>query len=138
MEQAKLKAVWKDERFCCICSQMPNFTILNANAEAAADPKLISESEIESLKLSANRYCDDCESICTEACGGRAFVRDVMRSLMYANSYSDYELGKETFNAIPGEIRAQIMDMDLSVAEHRCPRNLPIANMVKQACFQFA
>jgi predicted aldo/keto reductase-like oxidoreductase len=27
-EQAKMKIVWEDKRFCAICSQMPNFTML--------------------------------------------------------------------------------------------------------------
>ena len=34
--QAKLMAVWEDERIASICSQMPNLTILATNAAAAA------------------------------------------------------------------------------------------------------
>jgi len=33
--QAKLMAVWEDKRIASICSQMPNLTIMAANATAA-------------------------------------------------------------------------------------------------------
>ena len=36
-EQAKLMAVWQDKRIASICSQMPNLTIMAANAVAAVD-----------------------------------------------------------------------------------------------------
>ncbi|MEN8753198.1 MAG: aldo/keto reductase [Desulfobacterales bacterium] len=41
--QAKLMAVWEDRRIASICSQMPNLTIMAANAAAAADQNRLSQ-----------------------------------------------------------------------------------------------
>jgi predicted aldo/keto reductase-like oxidoreductase len=138
-EQAKLKAIWQDERFCAICSQMPSFTILNANIAAALDTTKLSDKDVKVLKeQAANNYCLGCEKICSEACAEMPFVADVMRSLMYANSYGSFELGKQAFHEIPQEVRERIADADFTVAQTRCPKNLPIANLMKQAYYQFA
>jgi hypothetical protein len=40
--QAKLKAVWENPNIASICSEMPNMTILMANAAAARDQTRLS------------------------------------------------------------------------------------------------
>jgi predicted aldo/keto reductase-like oxidoreductase len=139
-EQAKMKIVWEDKRFCAICSQMPNFTILLSNVAAAMDKTKINPNEAIEIKkdLQSNAYCAGCEMICSEACPDMPYIRDVMRALMYSNAYGQSDVARETFNSIPAYARENIMSADYSIAQQKCPRNLPIANLVQQANAMFA
>jgi hypothetical protein len=49
-EQAKLKAVWDDNRIASICSYMTNMKVLTENASAAMDNNKLSDKDIDYLK----------------------------------------------------------------------------------------
>ncbi len=141
-EQAKLKAVWNDERFCCICSQMPNATILTANVAAALDKTDLESDDVAILNQNASKtysnYCDGCENICSRACPDMPYIRDVMRCLMYENSYEDRTYALQEFDAIGSDITSKLKHADFTNAQKACPRKLPIADLMHQAMIKFA
>jgi predicted aldo/keto reductase-like oxidoreductase len=133
--QAKLMAVWEDKRIASICSQMPNLTIMAANAVAAADYTRFSKSDRDLLdryaKETCSDYCAGCGRFCSQVYGKEVPINDVMRCLMYAHSYQDLTLARSTFKALPVETQALLAELDFSEAERSCPRNLPIGRLMK-------
>jgi predicted aldo/keto reductase-like oxidoreductase len=135
--QAKLKAVWQNPQIASICSQMPNMTILMANVAAALDKTQLSARDTSLLQRYAaetrSAYCNGCTAICESCVEGEAPIGDVMRYLMYCNSYDDYALASEGFKKIPQKIRRDIARLDYSMAERKCPQGLPIAKLMQEA-----
>jgi uncharacterized protein len=136
-KQAKLKAVWETPAIASLCSQMPNLTILSANAAAARDQTKLAREEFEALGRYALEtqadYCAGCGSMCQAAVGGAVPVHEVMRSLMYHRYYGEPELARLTFAGLPEEVRARLTEVDYSQAEQACPQKLAIAQLMRQA-----
>jgi predicted aldo/keto reductase-like oxidoreductase len=136
-EQACLKAVWEDQRFATICSQMPNLTILSSNVAAALDKTSLTTADKAALEQYAqatgSSYCAGCTNVCEAALAGRAPVGDVMRSLMYYHSYGDHDLARSVFVGLPDATRQRLRVMDYSAAERLCPRRLPITALMQEA-----
>jgi uncharacterized protein len=134
--QAKLMAVWQDKRIASICSQMPNLTILATNAVAAVEQTRLSKSDHALLAQYAEEtrgdYCAGCERFCSEVLPQRVPIGDVMRCLMYLNSYQDFELARSTFETLPTQTRALLTQLDFSAAERSCPRKLPIGRLMRE------
>jgi len=139
--QAKLKAVWQNPQIASICSEMPNMTILMSNVAAAANKIRLSAQDMQLLRKYAREtrsdYCAGCTDICEPAVAADVPIGDVMRCLMYCNSYDDYELAADGFKKIPEKIRKQMTRLDYSAAEIRCPRRLPIARLMREAKERF-
>jgi hypothetical protein len=135
--QAKLKAVWENPNIASICSQMPNMTILMSNVAAARDKTQLSARDKELLqryaKETRSAYCAGCTDICESCVEAEAPIGDVMRYLMYCNSYDDYKLAADSFNKIPQKIRRYFPELDYSEAERKCPQGLPIAKLMQEA-----
>lgn len=123
--QARLKAVWENPQIAAICSQMPNMAILMANAAAAMDKTRLAAIDLQRLaeyaELTAPSYCAGCGEICESAVTGDIPIADVMRYLMYADSYGDRYLAVARFRRLPEETRNQLIRIDYSEAERRCP-----------------
>lgn len=135
--QAKLKAVWEEPHIASICSQMPNMTILMSNVAAALDRTRLTIEDRKlmdayALETSAG-YCPGCTSICEPEIGHAAPVGDIMRYLMYYNSYGDVEYARRCFAAIPSQVRDRLETIDFSGAERLCPQKIKIAELVRQA-----
>lgn len=135
--QAKLKAVWEEPNIACICSQMPNMTILMSNVAAAHDQTRLTSGDRELMDAFAREtspaYCPGCTSICEPAIAQAAPVGDIMRFLMYYNSYGDVDYARSCFAAIPLEVRERLETIDFSAAERLCPQKIKIAQLVRQA-----
>jgi predicted aldo/keto reductase-like oxidoreductase len=135
--QAKLKAVWENPSIASICSQMPNMTILMSNVAAAQDKIKLSARDNELLqrfaKETRSAYCTGCTDICESCLEEEAPIGDVMRYLMYCNSYDDYQRAADSFNKIPQEIRTRLTRLDYLMAERKCPQGLPIAKLMREA-----
>jgi len=67
-----------------------------------------------------------------------AYVSDIMRYLMYYNSYGEQERARELFAKIPGKVRNKLLSTDYGPAEARCPQHLPIAKLVAEAVSKLA
>ncbi|MBC2710428.1 MAG: aldo/keto reductase [Desulfosarcina sp.] len=141
-KQAKLKAVWENPHISAICSQMPTMSILMANIAAAVDRTSLTENDRHHLRQYAretfSNYCAGCTQICQNAIAGNIPVGDVMRYLMYARSYEDSDEARRLFAAIPHSARQQMAREDYTVAEARCPRQLPIARLMNEAIKELA
>jgi predicted aldo/keto reductase-like oxidoreductase len=134
--QAKIKAVLQDERISTVCSSMSSTAILMANVAAALDKTKLAADDIDVLKSYAQQtcsgYCAGCGNLCEQATAGVP-VSDVMRALMYHNSYGDKALAKEVFAEIPAGTRKRLLSVDYGVAEVRCPNRMPIARLMADA-----
>ncbi len=135
--QAKLKAVWQNPQIASICSEMPNMTLLMSNVAAALDKTQLSTRDLSLLqryaKETRSAYCTGCTAICESCVEGEAPIGDVMRYLMYCNSYGDDKLAADSFNKIPQKIRRYLPKLDYSKAERKCPQGLPIAKLMQEA-----
>jgi predicted aldo/keto reductase-like oxidoreductase len=135
--QAKLMAVWEDKRIAAICSQMPNLTIMAANATAAVNQNRLSQADRALLARYAEETCSDycagCGRLCSDVLSGGVPINDVMRCLMYYHCYQDIGLARSTFETLPTRTRALLTQMDFSEAEKSCPRNLPIGRLMRKA-----
>ena len=136
-KQAKLKAIWENPQISAICSQMPTMAILMANIAAAVDRTALTDNDRQHLERYAQKtfshYCAGCTQICQDVIAENVPVGDVMRYLMYARSYGDLNDARRRFADIPGVVRQQMVQADYSAAEARCPRQLPIAQLMGEA-----
>ena len=136
LEQAKLKAVWENQRIASICSEMTNMTILQANVAAALNKTDLSLQDKRLLKQYAHEtaagYCAGCANLCESAVKGDVPISDIMRYLMYYYCYDDQKLAIRHLNAIPSATRMQLASVDFSRAEHLCPQNIPIAKLMQK------
>jgi len=140
--QAKLKAVWEHPDISCICSEMPNMTILMSNVAAALDKTKLSVRDIGLLRQYAqetrSHYCAGCADICESSVQGNVPVSDVMRCLMYARSYGNLQRAKTRFQKLPVITRRQITLTDYSLAEQRCPQKMAIGKLMREAVKEFS
>ncbi len=135
--QAKLKAVMEDKRFAATCITMQSVALLTSNVAAVLDKARLSEADKGVLTQFADQtcsgYCAGCGHLCDTTVSGAPYVSDVLRYLMYCNSYGDPKKARELFNQIPVTARERLAKADLSKAERLCPQRLPIGSFVKEA-----
>jgi uncharacterized protein len=140
--QAKLKAVWDNPDICCVCSEMPNMTILMSNVAAAMDKTKLSIRDMKMLRHYAretrSHYCAGCADICESSIQGNFPVSYVMRCLMYARSYGNPQRAKTQFQKLPVIARRQMTLTDYSLAEQRCPQKMAIAKLMREAVKEFS
>ncbi len=140
--QARLKAVWQDERIASICSQMPNDALLISNVAAALDRTTLSKADRECLngfaQATCNQYCSGCTEICAAALPQMPYVSTVMRSVMYDINYGEFDRARELFTGIPGDVRSRIAYIDFTEAEARCPNHLPVGSIMAEAVKRFS
>jgi uncharacterized protein len=134
--QAKLKFVLDDKRVTAACVGRDNAEHLRQNVAAALDKKELTQIDREMFKNYAaetcSGYCAGCANICDSVAAGVP-VSDVMRYLMYHNSFGDTRTARQLFAEIPQQIRDKMLTADYSTAESRCPQRLPVARLMSQA-----
>ena len=135
--QAKLKAVWENPHIASICSQMPSLDILMANAAAAMNSTRLSAVDMDALRRldreTASSYCAGCADICEPCLSAPVPVADIMRYLMYRRNYGDARRAAAHFARLPREVRSRLTKTDYRLAEHRCPRRMPIGRLMAEA-----
>jgi predicted aldo/keto reductase-like oxidoreductase len=140
--QAKLMAVWQNQNIASICSQMPNMTILMSNVAAALNKTALSARDTELLQRYAlethSDYCTGCASICESAVAKEIPIGDVMRYLMYCRDYGERDRAIAQYKSIPEKIRKRMADCDYSSAEQRCPQNMAIGKLMREAIKEFS
>jgi len=139
--QAKIKAVIEDERISAVTVGMNSVGVINENVAAMLDKTKLAQDDKDALDAYAiatcSGYCAGCAHIC-DAAAGVSNISDVMRSLMYHNSYGDTQLAKQAFAAIPADVRARLLTVDYRFAEQRCPQRMPIARLVRETVEKLA
>jgi len=136
LQQAKLKAVWEDERVTAILSNVTNLTILKDNVAAAKDSRKLSALDRKVLgrlaESTCSFYCKACMR-CESVLPSSARVPDILRYMMYYNSYGEKYEARELFRQLPGEIRRTLATRDFSAAERVCPNKIQIAKAMREA-----
>jgi hypothetical protein len=139
--QAKIKLVLEDERFSAACVGMKDVATLTENVAAVLDKTELSDADKRTLTGYARRtcsgYCAGCAHICDTALPDVP-VSDIMRYLMYYNSYADRAEARQLFARVPREMRDRLLDVDYGSAEARCPQHLPIGRLVAEAVRKLA
>ncbi|MCH7558272.1 MAG: aldo/keto reductase [Planctomycetes bacterium] len=137
VEHAKIKFVLEDKRFSSACVGMNNVTNLKSNVEAALDKTKLTQADREALaeyaRATCSSYCTACAHICNSALPDAPYVSNIMRYLMYHNSYGEQAEAKRLFAQIPAGVRNKLLDMDYTLAEARCPQHLPIRELITEA-----
>jgi len=140
--QAKVKLVLEDERISSACTGRGNIADLSANVAVALDKTKLTEADIGTFKKYAaatcSGYCAGCAHICERALPDAPYVSEIMRYLMYYNSYGEQQQARELFTKIPGCVRDKLQSIDYSVAEACCPQHLPIGKLVAEAVGKLA
>ena len=140
--QAKIKAVLDDKRISSACVGMRNAANFTENAAAALDKTKLSYKDrkilTEYAKATCSGYCTGCADICQAALPQAPYISDIMRYLMYYNSYGDQDRAKELFARIPCEVRNKLAAIDYRKAEKFCPQNLHIAKFINEALKKLA
>jgi len=141
-EQAAIKLVLEDKRISSACVGMQTIPILNANIAAVLDKTKLTQADRrvfkEYAKATCSGYCAGCAHICDAALADMPYVSDIMRYLMYYNSYGDQDRARELFAQIPHNVRDKLLSTDYRPAEARCPQHLPIAELVAEAVSKLA
>jgi predicted aldo/keto reductase-like oxidoreductase len=141
-EQALIKAVLEDKRITSACIRMENVTLLRSNVAAILDKTELTQADADVLRKyaaeSCSGYCAGCAYICNEAVPQAPYISEVMRSLMYCNSYGDIQLARQSFAQIPADVRNRLTSIDYSTAESRCPQRMPIGKYIAEAVSKLA
>jgi uncharacterized protein len=136
-QQAKMKAVWDNEAIAAICSAMYTVTVLQSNADAALDKTKLTAADLKGLREYADAtcsgYCAGCSEICEGAMAQSAPIGDLMRLLMYNNSYGSVAHVRQVLAELPAGIRDRLGKLDYSAAEQACPRGLKIGKLMDEA-----
>jgi hypothetical protein len=139
--QAKIKAVMDDQRISTVCSSMTSTTMLMTNIAAALDKTKLAAEDMDVLRQYAQAtcsgYCAGCAHICEPAALGVP-VGDIMRALMYHDSYGDIAQAKAVFAEIPADVKQRLLSVDYSVAEHVCPNRMQIGKLIADAAAKLA
>lgn len=141
-KQAKLKAVWENPDIASICSQMPNSTILMANISAALNKASLAAKDRELMHEYAldtcSGYCAGCAYICEAELQGKVPVSDIMRYLMYKETYGEREFSEFVETRMPKDMKQRIAAIDFSSAERRCPQKIEIGKLMRKASAMLA
>jgi predicted aldo/keto reductase-like oxidoreductase len=139
---ALLKAVLEDKRITTACVNMENVDLLRANIDAVLDKTKLTQADTDVLRKyaaeSCNGYCAGCAYICDAALPDAPYISDIMRYLMYHNSYGEREEARRLFAKIPGDVRSKLLNTDYSIAEAHCPQHLPIGKFIAEAVCKLA
>jgi predicted aldo/keto reductase-like oxidoreductase len=140
--QAKIKAVLEDKRISSVCSRMGNIATLTENVAATLDKTKLAEADMEIFREYAqgncSGYCAGCANICGSALPEMPYISEIMRYLMYYNSYGEKREARELFAQIPVNVRNRLLVTDYSPAEACCPQHIPIGELVAEAVGKLA
>jgi hypothetical protein len=135
--QAKIKAVLTDPRISSACVGMKNIALLTSNVAAVLDKTELTAEDMNVFKQVARQtcsgYCAGCAHICDAAAPDMPYVSDIMRYLMYYNSYGEKDLARRLFAELPARAIDRLARIDYGPAEARCPQRLPIAGLMAEA-----
>lgn len=132
-EAAAIKAVFTDERFHAVVSEMTNRDMLRENMDATKVPLDAKQARLleEHRRRTAHLYCHGCGHLCETAAKGVP-VATVLRYYRYYETYGKRDAARALYQALPPEARAPA-SADLDAAQAACPHGLPVAELVRIA-----
>jgi len=144
-EQAAIKLVLEDKRISSACVGMRTIPIVTANVDAVLDKTKLTQADRKVFKeyaeATCSGYCAGCADICDSALSAPlrpGWISDIMRYLMYYNSYGDKDGARELFAQIPGKVRNRLVNLDYSLAEAHCRQRMPIGELIAEAVGKLA
>ena len=136
LPQAKLKSIWADDRIDTCVSEMENIQMVKENSAAAISAKQLSMNDFHQLNrlaaVTAPYYCKGCGDICESCIQGDLKVADILRYLMYYESYGNTERAKELYQSL-SEAQRSMVNLDLAEASSACPQGIDIAQRIQKA-----
>ncbi|GAB4223351.1 MAG: aldo/keto reductase [Acidobacteriota bacterium] len=136
LPQAKLKAVWADERITAAVSHINNTRKLRENVAAARSPVALSMDEFQQLQrlatVTAPVSCRGCAEICESRVDAPVAIADTLRFLMYHDAYGEPDKARRLYRALPEPAR-RADGVDFSRAAAACPRGIDIAARMRRA-----
>jgi len=140
--QAKIKMVLEDKRIASACVGRGNLSHLIQNIAAVLDKTKLAKEDFDFFEQYAQKtcdgYCTACGQICDSLLPKSPYTSEIMRYMMYHNSYNEPDYAKELFAKIPADVRNNLLNNDYSQAEKHCPQNLPIAKIIADAVEKLA
>jgi len=140
--QARIKSILQDGKIASACIGMKSVSELQENIKSVINKKELTKNDQQVLRNYAHStrsdYCAGCAEICSSACPDMPYTADIMRYMMYYNSYGGRDEARELFAQIPGRVRNKLLSMDYSLAEARCPQHLPIGELIAEAVSKLA
>lgn len=141
-QQAVLHAVWSDERFTAISSDMPNVRILKENVEAARKFKMPLDKKqmaavIDLYQMDGRRFCNACDGTCRRAAGTTARLGDIARYLTYYELDGRRDDARSAYAALSPEER-DWHGADLAAARQACHCGLDFAAILPRAAAKLA
>ncbi len=140
--QANIKIVLDDKRFSSVCVGMTSIAHIVENVEVTFDKTKLARTDVDLFKkyaeASCSGYCAGCSNTCKTASPDMPYVSEIMRYLMYYNSYGDRGEARELFAQIPQKVRSRLLGTDYSTAEARCPQRMPIGKLMAEAASKLA
>ena len=140
--QAKIKVILDDKRISSVAVGRGNIPHLREDIAAAMDKtELTLEDKLVFRQVAAETcsgYCAACTNVCSSALPDMPYVGDIMRFLMYHDSYGEKDLARQLFAYLPADVRKRLPDADYSLAEARCPQQMPIARLMALAAEKLA
>ena len=137
VEQAKIKFVLEDKRISSACVGMRSISNLTSDVATALDKTDLTKADKKALaeyaRATCSGYCAGCAYICDSALPDVPYVSDIMRYLMYYNSYGDTGRARKLFAQVPADVRDKLLDMDYTLAEALCPQRLPMRELITEA-----
>lgn len=134
--QAKIKMVLEDKRFSAAIVGMPNIAQLIENIAAVLDVTALAYDDKRVLReyaqATSHSSCKGCSHFCQSAVP-EVPISDIMRQLVYYNGHGNPEMAREKFDHILHHVRENLNNYDYSLAEARCPQNIPIAKYIAEA-----
>jgi len=136
LEQAKMKLIWDEKKITVCVSEMSNTTLLKANVDAATDSVKLSDKDRDVLyrlaKSCRNLYCQACKR-CESTMGIECRIPDILRYMMYYNSYGKTDYARALFRELPEHVRTNLVFRDYSSAERVCPSKIEIGRAMREA-----
>jgi predicted aldo/keto reductase-like oxidoreductase len=135
---AALKWVIKDKNVHTTIPSITDMEQLDEDMRAMTVPLAKSDEELLAAQLHHIRplYCRMCGQ-CDAVCPKGLPVADVLRYLSYAEGYGQYQLGRESFLALPKEAR-DVRCNSCSTCSVECPNGVRVAERLARAQELFA
>lgn len=135
LPQAKLKAVWADDRIAAAVSEMSNVEQVAENTAAARSAEPLAMNEFMQLNQYAARTaasrCQGCDHLCEAQVDGDTRIADTLRFLMYHECYGEAERAKRLYRELsPAE---RNIAHDFADAAKACPQGIDIATRLAEA-----
>jgi len=135
---AALRWVLRNPNVDCAIPSMTDHDQLEQNLQAMAvpfgpaDQKLLA-LRLEQIRRSYCRMCGACEGRCSQGLP----VADILRYLMYAESYGQFPLGRDHYQQLPDWAQA-VRCSQCRACTVQCPQGIPVAARLSRAQELFA